>query len=1036
MKRSDIRLWNNSGVLSSLNNHIHYWAMIVVLVITQLALVSTIFFRLSSDINTVDRKLLGLYHLRQSHELVQRLQQHRSMSAGLLSGIMEFAEEREALALDLDQRFSEISSVISDDENIRLRLDQIKGKWSVVKGDSAFGLGLKTVIEHNRLVKEIFELQIYMADNYGLYKFDASDDHYMLEVLLERIPQAIESIGQARAMGILSFGGPGSNNSVKAQMRIVAYDVENRLDDLIEELERSSKHKPALLSINNKVSQKFVETAEATQLLLRDGVFDRRKSIGVAEFYHQANLDMYREYGVFLNEYFSEYEGVTREKIKITKYEAARDTIIALMFCFAAIYLCYILQRSRREREERLSSIIESSMDALIQINDRGIVIGWNGAAVEMFGWPVAQAVGRSLEELIIPVELRDAHREGIRSFLKSGHTRKIGSRVEVPAIHQSGRRIIIELSIANFSIRRKTEFSAYLRDITEQKNIQDSLRIAAVTFESHEPILVTDANANIVRVNHAFELTTGYSAAEIIGKNPRMMQSGRHDAGFYRAMWEELITHGRWSGEIWDRHKNGRIYPKMTTISAVKDGHNQVAYFVSIFTDITERKRIEAEIENLAYYDVLTQLPNRRLLMHRLAAAVSTSSRNQRYGAIMFMDMDNFKNLNDTMGHEYGDELLKQVAQRLSLSVRDGDMVARLGGDEFVMLFENLGQDLEHASANAATVAENIRKTISTPYQLDVHVQHSSPSLGVCMFRDKQDIQELLKRADLAMYHAKEAGKDQVRFYDPELQGKMERRATLDNDMRKGLPQGQFLLHYQVQVNEALEPVGVEALLRWSHPSRGMVSPEEFITQAEDTGFIVPLGTWVLECVGDLLTSWSDDKIKRHLSVSVNVSAKQFKQSNFVDTIESVILKGAFHPSNLKLELTESVALGQQDSVAEKMERLKSLGVTLSLDDFGTGYSSLSYLKRLPFDQIKIDKSFIRDLTKNSEDVAMVQTIVNLAQKFKIDVIAEGVETESQMMLLRDYSCKLFQGYLFGKPVSLPELEELLTHRPYFRVD
>lgn len=564
--------------------------------------------------------------------------------------------------------------------------------------------------------------------------------------------------------------------------------------------------------------------------------------------------------------------------------------------------------------------------------------------------------------------------------------------------------------------------------DISARKRAEESLRVAAIAFETHEGIMITDVNGTIIRVNQAFQDMTGYSAEEVIGNNPRMLASGRHGKDFYAAMWNELRCNGAWSGEIWDKRKSGQIYPKWQTITAVRDDRGIVTEYVAISSDITSRKRAEEEIHSLAFYDSLTGLPNRRLLMDRLRSALNSSVRNNLYGAVLFLDMDRFKTLNDSHGHDVGDQLLIEVGRRIQACVREVDSVARIGGDEFVILLEDVGAHTEEASRKASLIAEKIRTALVLPYQLNDGVHHSSPSIGVCLFcGNATTVDTLLKQADMAMYQAKESGRNAIRFFDPAMQHAVESRAALEADLRHALPNQQLQLHYQLQVDADLRAIGAEALLRWIHPVQGTVSPAKFIPLAEESSLILDLGNWVLETACKQLNAWAGNDLTKNLTLAVNVSGKQFGQHDFVEKVASIIKKFEADASRLKLELTESVVLNNVSDVIAKMHALKALGVSLSLDDFGTGYSSLSYLKALPLDQIKIDQSFVRDIAVDHNDAVMVKTIIDMAQNFSMNVIAEGVETETQLEFLKQNGCMAYQGYLFSKPISIEQFDVLL---------
>jgi diguanylate cyclase (GGDEF)-like protein len=457
-------------------------------------------------------------------------------------------------------------------------------------------------------------------------------------------------------------------------------------------------------------------------------------------------------------------------------------------------------------------------------------------------------------------------------------------------------------------------------------------------------------------------------------------------------------------------------------------NAHGHLVRLYGTIQDITERKDAQVKIHNLAFYDTLTKLPNRRHLLDRINQAQSISARSKLYGALLFLDMDRFKTLNDTLGHGHGDLFLIEVARRMLYSVRDMDTVARIGGDEFVVLIEEIGANGEEVSQKVALVAEKIRAALSEPYHLKDHEHHSSPSIGVCLYNgNDESVDYLLKHADMAMYQAKESGRNAVRFFDPAMQHAVETRAALESDMRHAIAEKQFCLHYQIQIDSEYRPLGAEALIRWIHPERGMISPAQFIPIAEESSLILDIGHWLLETACRQLAQWRKREETCNLTLAINVSAAQFKKHNYVETVSTMVNIHQINPSLLKLELTERVVLEDVTDVVTKMHALKALGVRLSLDDFGTGYSSLSYLKLLPLDQIKIDQSFVRDIATDLSDAVMVQTIIDLAKNFRLMVIAEGVETEAQLNFLKRNGCMAYQGYLFGKPVPIEEFEALL---------
>ena len=563
-------------------------------------------------------------------------------------------------------------------------------------------------------------------------------------------------------------------------------------------------------------------------------------------------------------------------------------------------------------------------------------------------------------------------------------------------------------------------------RQLTEQK-----LRIAAAAFDSQEAMIITDARKVILQVNRAFTEDTGHLAVALVGQTPRLLQSGQHDAQFYRAMWATINQVGVWQGEIWQLHSDGAAYLKWLTISAVKDAEGVVTHYVSSHYDITARKLAEKKIHELAFFDQLTGLPNRTLLLDRLKQTMAASARDGRFCALLFIDLDNFKTLNDTQGHDMGDLLLQQVAQRLQSCVREEDTVARLGGDEFVVLVSRLSSNKIEAASQAEVVSSHILATIDKIYSLKEVVHRSTASIGVTLFDGQSmKIDDLMKQADLAMYRAKEEGRNGVRFFDPTMESAVMNRAALEADLRQAVDEKQFLLFYQAQVLDDGHLTGSEALVRWQHPQRGMVSPAEFIPLAEETGLILPLGHWVLETACTQLARWATQPHMAHLTLAVNVSARQFHQTDFCDQVLDVLARTGANPQRLKLELTESMLVSQVDQVIEKMFTLKSKGIAFSLDDFGTGFSSLAYLKLLPLDQLKIDQTFVRDVLRNPNDAAIANTIIGLAKALGLGVIAEGVETQAQRDFLANAGCHAYQGYFFSRPLPLAGFEAFAQAR------
>ncbi|MDD5273771.1 MAG: EAL domain-containing protein, partial [Methylovulum sp.] len=535
-----------------------------------------------------------------------------------------------------------------------------------------------------------------------------------------------------------------------------------------------------------------------------------------------------------------------------------------------------------------------------------------------------------------------------------------------------------------------------------------------------------------ILKVNQAFTSMTGYSADEAIGKTPKLLSSGQHNQTFYATMKESLNKGGSWQGEIWNRRKNGEIYPVWLTITAIYGDDGAVLHYVATQTDISQQKSASEQIEQLVFYDPLTHLANRRLLKDRLHLALMSSNRNNRHGALLFIDVDHFKTLNDTLGHNMGDLLLKQIAQRLMNCVRESDTVARLGGDEFVVMLEDLDEQAGQAAIQTETLGMHILAVLNAPYQLIRHDYHSSCSIGATLFYNHQVSEDdLFKHVDIAMYQAKHQGRNTLCFFDKAMQTKLIERTALETELREALAKSQFRLYYQMQNTHDGQTVGAEALIRWQHPEMGLIPPNKFIPLAEETGLILSIGQWVLETACAQLKAWEGHPLTRDLLLAVNVSARQFHQADFVEKILHLTGQFAINPRKLKLELTESLVLINITDTISKMNALRDVGIRFSLDDFGTGYSSLSHLTRLPLDQLKIDRSFIQNIGSKPSDAVIVQTIIGMTETLGIEVIAEGVETELQRAFLEENGCGLCQGFLFSQPVPLQEFEAMLGHWP-----
>ncbi len=677
--------------------------------------------------------------------------------------------------------------------------------------------------------------------------------------------------------------------------------------------------------------------------------------------------------------------------------------------------------RRLRASEYRIRKILETTQEGFVQIDLDWRVQEANPAFCAMLGRARNSVLGQRITDYYTA--------ESVAVFAAEIAKRDAGlsSKYDVVLVRSDGELRYCHASgspIINREGERTGSF-ALVTDYSDQVAHEAYVRRAVAVFENTaEGVLMTDAHSQILSVNPAFERITGYSAAEAVGRKANLLKSARHAEDFYRQMWAELIAAGHWQGEIWNRRKNGEIYPEWLTISAVRDSANQVQNYIGVFSDISDIKRSAAELERLAHYDPLTDLANRLLLGAQLQHALERAARRRHALVVMEMDLDGFKTVNDTLGHPAGDKLLQIVARRIRAALRTDDIVARLGGDEFAVVMESVS-----SAADAATVAEKLNAVIAEPLDLDGQTASVTSSIGIAVYpTDGADATTLLKVADTALYVAKREGRNTYRFYDQQMSAAVHRRHELEQGLRQAIERGELELWYQPQISLAQRAIaGAEALVRWRHPERGLVSPAEFLTVACDTGLIVPLGEWVLRTACRQAQDWRRAGIEIG-RIAVNVDGQQIMRSDFVATVETVLAETGLPPERLELEITESFLLENAENGMGTVARFSYMGVNIAIDDFGTGYSSLAYLKYLHADCLKIDKSFINGLPEDSDGSAIVQAVISLGRGLGFLLVAEGVETRGQLAYLGKVGCDVVQGYYFAKPMPAAEFEHWLA--------
>ena len=670
------------------------------------------------------------------------------------------------------------------------------------------------------------------------------------------------------------------------------------------------------------------------------------------------------------------------------------------------------------QNNRRQAQILDQIHESVITMDLAGYITSWNKGAEQLFGYRAEEAVGRNI--LFLYADESDDDLQFNDAFLERG-----GREMEVRRRRKSGEIFWASLSL---SLMRDAEGEAvgligYLSDITDRLAAAEDLRLHASIFEhSGEGILITDADERIVAVNKAFCHITGYLKEEVLGRSAHMFDSVHQDEDFYRRMREEIRTSGSWRGEMLEMKKGGEVYPKWASVGAMKNPEGRISHYFSIFSDISERKRAEERIHHLAYYDALTDLPNRSLLNKLVTQTLAAAARSRAHGALLFIDLNRFKPINDTLGHEVGDRLLKQVGERFRATLRSEDLMARLGGDEFVAGLFNIAKR-EHAGI----VAQKLLTALDEPFLIDGNELRLGACIGISIYpQDGDNAETLLRYADIAMYRAKQTRQNAYMYYSEEMNRRSLDRLKIETGLRQALDRGELRVHYQPKVRiDSGAIIGAEALVRWQHPSEGMIPPGEFIPVAEETGLVVQIGEWVLEQACLQAQAWQRAGLPL-LKIAVNISARQIN-AGLPRTVAALLARLGLPPEWLELELTESMLMHGSDEVIDMMDELHAKGVSLALDDFGTGYSSLSYLKRFPIDTLKIDRSFVAGIPQDANDCAIAGAIVSMAKQLGHKVIAEGVETREQLAFLSSLGCHEIQGYLFSPGVPAESFAALV---------
>jgi diguanylate cyclase (GGDEF)-like protein/PAS domain S-box-containing protein len=684
------------------------------------------------------------------------------------------------------------------------------------------------------------------------------------------------------------------------------------------------------------------------------------------------------------------------------------------------------MQKLIEEARDRFGELYDSAPVAFLTLDEEGVIQEINLTGAQMLGLERSWVIGKPLSPWVPAWAVSDFFRH-LRHAVSGTDPVIDYLPLQTTSAPPAELRYVRLESVALAPAAAGRTCRTTIVDLSDRKRDEDRLHVIAQVFErSIDAILITDRQNLIVSVNFAFTQTTGYASEEVLGRNPAMLASGRHDRSFYREMWAAIERDGSWSGEIWNRHKNGEVCAEWLTIHGVRNEEGGIENCIGIYTDITDQRVAAERIQFLAHYDPLTRLPNRTLLQDRMQQGLAHAAREDTRVALLFLDLDRFKPINDSLGHLVGDRLLQEVAIRLKGCVREDDTVARRGGDEFIVMLPHV-----ESAEQAAHVAEKIIAAMDESFSINGHVLNVTFSIGISIYPDDApNADTLVRNADIAMYRSKAGGRNKFQFFTPDMNAHALERLALENDLHRALERDEFTLMYQPQIDsESGEIIAAEALLRWQHPRRGLIGPAQFIPVAEESGLIVPIGEWVLEQACEQMQAWRDAGLKR-IGIAVNISALQFSQKNLAGSIRRVLERSGIEPATLELELTESVLMHDHAATCDMMDELNSMGVRLAIDDFGTGYSSLSYLRSFPIHKLKIDQSFVRDLNHSSDAGAITSAIIAMAKNLNLRVIAEGVETPEQASFLQAQACDEFQGNLFGRPLTAAGFAGLLGMR------
>ena len=1051
---------------------------IFVLTILSASLIS----QLRQEITTTQTQLNGIEHLKIIAKSLQAMQQHRGLVIGQLTGNEEsLYTNRTAVKQVVNNQFELIEKRFSPTLLSESDWKTIKSRWQYLQRTNVT-IGLNdNFSSHTKLIEKLTRFQHIVADRHALTVLSSAGSSYLLDTALSELITVIEILGKIRARSTAALVSGQTDPQLKIELEILIAALTKELKELRINLNAAAQHNPTIAPILRQATDEIDASARLVISLLKSGILLEKKTISAEDFFVETTQLIDIAYTHLHETLFLQLEQSLHQKINTANISLSRSigtaALIILLVTYFAFGIYYSTVYNIKQLTRSARAIAEGYMDTRVVVTSQDelqqVGIGFNHMADQVAKLLTSER--KALTVLSIQQANLEAFFEHMDSAViiyqtlahnKSFTVKAINHAAEqienfkredvikqniftvFPDIQQSGLlNILIEVSqtgiareypIVNYQHNHiaswrdhyvyklpNDDIVVIYKDVTKKKQSEEALELASLVYQnSSEAMMVTDRDNKIIAINPAFTDMTGYKEQDAIGNNPNILSSDRQNEHFYQQMWQVLAETGEWQGEIWNQHKSGNEFLEWLTINTIKRDDGVIYRHVALFADITEKKKAEELIWQQANFDGLTNLPNRRMFQDRLEIELKKCQRTQLPLALLFLDLDHFKEINDTLGHGSGDLLLKEAGRRISHNVRESDTVARLGGDEFTIILSEL-EELHVIES----IADKIIHALNRPFELSNRQIYVSASIGITLFpNDADNVSDLLKNADQAMYLAKELGRNRFCYFTPLMQEKAQSRLNLLDELHKAVKLEQFVVHYQPIIDLKTGVIQkAEALIRWPHPDKGLISPAEFIPLAEESGLIIEIGDWVfkqvVQQVKQLKTSFDKD-----IQISVNKSPVQFKAVNDHSEWLKYLEQSEVSNNNIVIEITESLLMDDQSSILKQLKEFRDSGIKVSMDDFGTGYSSLSYLKKFDIDYLKIDQSFTKNLTADSDDMALSTAIIIMAHSLGLKVIAEGIETSEQMALLTKAGCDYGQGYFISRPVAANEFTKLLS--------